>query len=222
MPWCAGICLQARMMPYLQTYGSTNPSTWMKYLWRPTCKMTLLNILSHVATWQGQWNLQASIVLSSETHGYGQPMVYSVLYRLHAKRTRRTEKVVLRQLHASTKHPFKPAMKYISLHMLTEFRKPPHLIRNSTHLCKQLSQLSLPETVWFAKLDVADFFMPGEHPKLVSSTGDIAPARAVREFMELNKLMLETQYVVNKHTNQNARVKTGSGMGLGCSGEVPE
>ena len=122
-------------------------------------------------------------MLSSETHGYGQPMVFSVLSST-CKTHKADGKVVLRQLHASAKHPFKPAMKYISLHMLSEFRKYPHLIRNSTHLCKQLSLLSLPETVWFAKLDVAGFFMSGEHPKLVSSTGNIAPTKTVREFME--------------------------------------
>ena len=40
--------------------------------------------------------------------------------------------------------------------------------------------------------------------------------------MELNKIILKTQYVINRHTNTTVRVKVGSGMGLGCSGEVSD
>ena len=131
-----------------------------------------------------------------------------------------------RAIHASVNHPLKPGMRMVARDLSHSMKPLGHILRDSDHLIEIVSKHTFAQDCCFAKLDVGDFFMSGEHSLLAEKCAKIKNAEGAasrRCFKELLSAILGSQVLAASGAPGSYwRVKIGSGMGLLCSGEVSD
>ena len=72
------------------------------------------------------------------------------------------------------------------------------------------------------EIDVKDFFMSGRHPDLVKLCSDQIDIHIQSAFRNLLGFIIGKQFVSIDESDQIYKVLVGSGMGIGCSGDVSD
>ena len=131
-------------------------------------------------------------------------------------------KVAYRAIHSSCLSPFKPGMRYGSLCLKGALLNIPHLLKDSFDLVGRLSRRTFPpKDLILVKADIKDFFMSGQHTEILEACAKHAPEDSRASFTDMATFILGSQYVsVPLECGSAWHVKTGSGMGLSCSGDL--
>lgn len=131
--------------------------------------------------------------------------------------------VVPRAIHTSVMHSFTAGMRWIASILKPIVYKNDHVLKNSVHLLRQLEGLEVEPTDRLIKIDIADFFMSGNHRELASlATREVSPVLQ-QHVQDLLFFILDHQFVAQKGDPERVfKVMKGSGMGLICSGEVSD
>jgi len=139
--------------------------------------------------------------------------------------------VAVRMIHSSAGHSAKALSVFIDRLLQPLVREIPHLAADSGEVLEVVKQTSFGPLVCFAKVDIKDFYMSGDHSFLIQAIKHQAlpEQRAVLE--EVLTWLLYYQFIQNKEYIDNGensaepelfQVIGGSGMGAPHSGSVSD
>ena len=147
------------------------------------------------------------------------------LYRLklQVKTHKAPGKIVARQLHCGSNHPFAPMMRFLGRYLRAEVNKHGHIIRNTRHLIESLSKIRIGSMCTLVKLDIKDFFMSGRHDDLVRAVEKCFTDDFGRTLAAVTRFLLANQYIDNEAEGSELfKVDIGSGMGCIHSGDLSD
>ena len=131
--------------------------------------------------------------------------------------------VEFRNIHSAPKSAFNGLSSYLNIKFGRQLKQFPHLIKDSLHLVKELTQMECDGNEIFYQLDVKSFFMSGLSHELSNSCDQIfySPDRDILSRVVF--WLLDNQFVrVREMPGRLWKVKCGTGMGLKHSGEVAD
>ena len=132
-------------------------------------------------------------------------------------------RVVPRPIHATPAHPMNPGMRWLASEVREALRPYGHLLRDSDHFLTLLKGLEFSGGDRWYKCDVKDFFMSGEHSRLVEHSSALIGESHRAAFQQMCEVVLAAQYItVPGYHREHFRVIVGSGMGLTASGEISD
>lgn len=151
----------------------------------------------------------------------GGNLVSSVLYTV--KTHKPVGQVSARLIHSSSLHPFS-GLSSIFKKMFAEQLGPlPHLVRNTDDLVRKVTSKRYGNHFGFIKLDIKDFYLNGEHRKIVDIVGATFIENQRGVLKDALLFLLYHQYVQSDLLPEETwRVALGSGIGQKHSGELSD
>ena len=132
--------------------------------------------------------------------------------------------VSLRLIHSGALHPFAAGSGVLRQELKSSLAPLGHLVRSTDELLQRLLSRKFPNDCQFAKLDIKDFYLMGDHRSIVSTVKPLFNQAYREELGDLLECILFHQYVGSAHLEDNEvwQVKTGSGIGQSHSGELSD
>ena len=126
--------------------------------------------------------------------------------------------VSFRPIHSNTKSPLGAAMKFIMWCLQPALAEVTHLMRNSFQVKQALVGRSFPSSMRFAKIDIDDYYLSGEHWQFIASSVHAVDPKWKDLYRSLLKFCLASQYIRGDHDLY--RVIVGAGMGVAYAGDL--
>ena len=135
--------------------------------------------------------------------------------------------VAVRNLHCSRNYSFKDIGLWLQHQLAQKLDELSHLVKNplEVKLALKEANINLHSEIYMYKFDIKEFFLSGTIQELKQDVMKIFQgdnAEKVRIIAESLDLLLSSQFVYSKVTDQCLRVCEGSGMGLPQSGGIAD